>query len=288
LIRIHAIQTGKVAVRTRQREGVGSGNRRFINTLLDSDWTEPLPIYCWLIEHPDGLVLVDTGETARAAEKGYFPGWHPYYRRGVREWVEPTEEVGPQLESLGVSASDLRWIILTHLHTDHAGGISHFPANEILVSRAEMKAASGTMGRLRGYLNNRWPESFRPTLVDFLDEPLGPFDKTSRVTGDGAVVLVATPGHSPGHLSVVVHAQNQTFFLAGDTSYTEELMRRRVVDGVSRDEAAARKSLERINQYIASEPTTVYLPSHDPGSEQRLSEATSSLSSSMNSSVALR
>lgn len=285
MIRIHAIETGKVAVKTRQREGVGTGNRRFLNMLLDSEWTKPLPIYCWLIEHPEGLVLVDTGETARATERGYFPRWHPYYRRGVRAWVDTTEEIGPQLESLGVSPFDVRWVVLTHLHTDHAGGISHFPASGILVSRAEAQAASGSMGRLRGYLNNRWPEWFRPALVDFTKEPLGPFDRTWQLTDDGAIVLVSTPGHSPGHLSVVVRAQDRTFFLAGDTSYTEELMLRRALDGVSRDETAARRTLERINQYIASDPATVYLPSHDPGSEQRLSEATPSLSPSMNSVV---
>jgi N-acyl homoserine lactone hydrolase len=273
VIRIHAIETGKVAVKTRQREGVGSGNRRFINMLLDPEWTEPLPIHCWLIEHPEGLVLVDTGETAQAAERGYFPGWHPYYRRGVREWVDSTDEVGNALENLGVSASDLRWVILTHLHTDHVGGIGHFPENEILVSRVEARAAAGKIGRLRGYLNNRWPEWFHPTLVDFTDEPLGPFDRTWQVTDDDAIVLVSTPGHSPGHLSVVVRAQDRAFFLAGDTSYTEELLLRRVVDGVTRDEAAARQTLERINQFIQSTPGAVYLPSHDPDSEERLSKA---------------
>jgi N-acyl homoserine lactone hydrolase len=279
VIRIHAIETGKVAVKKRQREGVGTGNnRRFINTLLDSEWTEPLPIYCWLIEHPDGLVLVDTGETAQAGERGYFPGWHPYYRRGVREWVEPTEEVGPRLENLGISPSDIRWIVLTHLHTDHAGGISHFPTNRILVSRAEAEAASGRMGRLRGYLNNRWPQWFRPTLVDFTGEALGPFGETRRITADGAIVLVSTPGHSPGHLSVVVCTDDRPFFLAGDTSYSEELMLRRVVDGVSRDEAAARDTLERIIGYIESNPETVYLPSHDPEAAARLMTAQESAS----------
>lgn len=71
-MRVHAIQTGTVAVKTRQRQGVGHGLARPINTLVDREWTEPLPILAWAIEHPEGVIVVDTGETARATEKGYF------------------------------------------------------------------------------------------------------------------------------------------------------------------------------------------------------------------------
>ena len=52
---------------------------------------------------------------------------------------------------------------MTHLHTDHAGGLHHFPDSEILVSRRELAYASGLLGRLRGYPNQRWPAWFDPT-----------------------------------------------------------------------------------------------------------------------------
>jgi N-acyl homoserine lactone hydrolase len=142
-MKIHAIETGKVAVHERQREGSGPGPLRLVNTLLDRRWTDRLPIYSWAIEHPEGLIVVDTGETARVAESGYFPRWHPYFRFGVREWVEANEEAGPSLRRLGLDPSDVRWVVMTHLHTDHAGGLGHFPDSEILVSRVELKKASG-------------------------------------------------------------------------------------------------------------------------------------------------
>ncbi len=91
-MKVHALQTGTVAIKERQRRGVGHGPRRRINTLLDQVWTEPLPIYAWAIEHPEGLIVVDTGETARALEPGYFTRWNPYFRLGVREWVRPEKE----------------------------------------------------------------------------------------------------------------------------------------------------------------------------------------------------
>ena len=79
-MRMHAIQTGTVAIKTRQMSGRGHGPLRLVNTLLDATWTEPLPIYAWVIEHPEGLIVVDTGDTAHTSESGYFPWWHPYYK----------------------------------------------------------------------------------------------------------------------------------------------------------------------------------------------------------------
>jgi N-acyl homoserine lactone hydrolase len=75
-MRIHVIQTGTVAIKQVQRHGRRKGNP-VLNILLDPNWTEPLPIYAFVIEHPEGLIVVDTGETARVAEPGYFPWWHP-------------------------------------------------------------------------------------------------------------------------------------------------------------------------------------------------------------------
>lgn len=108
---------------------------------------------------PEGLIVVDTGETARATESGYFPRWHPYYRMGLEEDVEPEQEIGPQLERLGFGARDVGWVVMTHLHTDHAGGLHRFPRSEILVTPTEMELASGRRGRLRGYLPSHDPES---------------------------------------------------------------------------------------------------------------------------------
>lgn len=150
-MQVHAIETGKVAVHTRQRRGRGPGPLRLVDTLLDRSWTDPLPIYFWLVEHVEGLIVVDTGETARVAEPGYFPRWHPYFRLGLREWVPEDQEAGPALRRRGFDPAEVRWVLMTHLHTDHAGGLGHFPRSEVLVSRAEFQNASGTLGKLRGF-----------------------------------------------------------------------------------------------------------------------------------------
>ncbi|MGI9098485.1 MAG: MBL fold metallo-hydrolase [Solirubrobacteraceae bacterium] len=166
-MKIHAIQTGTVAIKTRQVEGVGHGSRRRLNMFLDRDWTDPLPIYAFAIEHPEGVIVVDTGETARACEASYFPSWHPYFRYGVREWVAPEEEIGPRLQRLGIAPGDVRWV----------------------------KA--------------------------------------------GDVTIVPMPGHTPGQIAVLVEDGDHVVLLAGDSSYTEELMLRGIVDGPSSDDATA-------------------------------------------------
>ena len=271
-MKIHAIQTGTVAVKTRQREGVGTGKRRFLNMVLDREWTAPLPIYAWVIEHPEGAIVVDTGETSRAHEPGYFPRWHPYFRSGLRESVQPDEEIGPQLKRLGLSPTDVRTVVMTHLHTDHAGGMRHFPKSDIFVSRVEWDHASGLRGRIRGYLNDTFPDWLRPRLVEFAAEPYEGFDSSFTLTSAGDVRLVPTPGHTPGQMSIVVDEDDGTrVFLAGDASYTEELMLRGAVDGVSPDDATAKATLERIRRFSEQAPT-VYLPSHDPDSALRLLE----------------
>jgi glyoxylase-like metal-dependent hydrolase (beta-lactamase superfamily II) len=268
-MRVHAIETGKVAVHERQRQGSGPGPLRLVNTLLDRRWTERLPIFCWLIEHPEGLILIDTGETARVAQPGYSPRWHPYFRLAVHEWVEDDQEAGPALQRLGYDPADVRWVLMTHLHTDHAGGLAHVLNSEIIVSRVEVEHASGTLGKLRGYLPHRWPRWFEPRRIDISARAFGPFPHSLTLTEAGDVHLVSTPGHTPGHMSVVLEEDEHLVFFAGDASYTEELMLRGAVDGVSPNAAVAARTLQRIAR-LASERPTVYLPSHDPASSDRL------------------
>jgi glyoxylase-like metal-dependent hydrolase (beta-lactamase superfamily II) len=269
-MRIHAIQTGTVAVKESQRIGSrGNGPVRLINTMLDSKWTEPLPIYAWVIEHPEGPIVIDTGETARTSESGYLPWWHPYFKLGMKANVTVAEEIGPQLRSLNIPPESVRWVVMTHLHTDHAGGLYHFPDAEILVSRTEYEQAAGFQGQLRGYLSNHWPGWFTPTQLDFVPQPLEAFPKTFLLTEAGDVVLVPTPGHTAGHISVILREGPLSYFFAGDVSYTEQTMLDLVVDGVSLDRQTALKSLKRTRHFAKNRPT-VYLPSHDPASAERL------------------
>lgn len=264
--RIHAIQTGLVRIKRAQRVRKPGG---LLRVLTDTQWTEWLPIYAWVIDHPEGVFVVDTGETARSAEPGHFPGWHPYYRGAVRMDVKPEDEIGPQLKNMGITPLDVKILILTHFHTDHAGGLGHFPESKILVSGSDYRLASSFSGKLLGYLPQRWPKWFTPQPVSFERVTLGSFEQSYAVTQAGDVHIVPTPGHTPGHISVVVEHEDVTYFLAGDTSYNQRLLVERISDGVSPKPNVTIGTLERINALARSRPL-VYLPSHDPHSVRRL------------------
>lgn len=126
-MKIHAIQTGTVSIKKVQRHGKGKGLMRQLNTMISREWTEPLPIFAWVIEHPEGIIFIDTGETANTSKKGYFTWWQPYFKLAVRVNVQREDDIDVQLKKLGISTTDIRWVIMTHLHTDHASGMYHFP-----------------------------------------------------------------------------------------------------------------------------------------------------------------
>ena len=123
--------------------------------------------------------------------------------------------------------------------------------------------------RVRGYLPNRWPSWFDPAPLDLTAEPFGPFARSRRVTQAGDIVAVATPGHTANHVSILVQEGDTTFVLAGDTSYNEALMLGGKVDGVSSNERVSKATLDAIKNFTRSRPT-VYLPTHDPQSGNRL------------------
>jgi glyoxylase-like metal-dependent hydrolase (beta-lactamase superfamily II) len=270
-MRIHAIQTGFVKIKTAQVEGQGHGFARRLAIFTDRDWTEWLPTYAWAIEHKEGVIVVDTGQGAHLLETG--ASYHPFARWEVSFRIDREEEIGPQLRALGIGPHDVKKVVLTHLHMDHDGGLAHFQNSEILVASGELRTASGWAGRIRGYFPNRWPSWFDPTGLELAAEPFGPFARSRRLTQAGDIVAVATPGHTANHLSVLVQQEDGTmFFLAGDTSYNERLMLAGMVDGVSADEGISSSTLNSIRTFSQAHPT-VYLPTHDPQSAVRLANS---------------
>lgn len=263
---LHFLQTGTVEIKRAQKESKGSA--RLVNIFLDREWTPPLPIYAWAIEHDEGVIVVDTGMSARVNERGYLPAWHPYYRN-VRFHVEPQDEINAQLQNIGIKPGDVRTVILTHLHCDHACGIEHFPSSEIWIHPKEYAAARGIGGKVNGYLSQHFPAWLKPQSIEFAPEKFGAFDACWRVTKAGDVIVVPTFGHTPAHVSVIVQTNDVCYFLAGDTSYSQDLLRAKQVDGVSPNAAQAVTTMNTILAFSRAMPT-IYLPAHDPDNPRRL------------------
>jgi len=208
-MRVRAFSTG----RARQKAGE-RGIRRY---LVDAWRDDTLPVHIFLIEHPRGLCLVDAGQTAEAARPGYFPWWQPFFRLSRFE-LTPGDEAAAQLARAGYSPRAVRWVVLTHLHTDHVGGLAAFEAAEVVVARREWNDAAGMMGRVRGYLPQRWPRTIRPRVVDFTGPAIGPFPGSYDVGGDGALLFVPLPGHTRGHAALLVRGAARSYLCAGDAA----------------------------------------------------------------------
>jgi N-acyl homoserine lactone hydrolase len=224
-VRAHVFSTGRVRPK---REATGV-RRYFVN-----DWAnETLPVNVFLIEHPDGLCLVDAGQTARSTRAGYFPGWYPFFRLSRFE-LSPTEEAAQQVVAAGFDVQDVRWVVLTHMHTDHVGGIGAFRGAEVVVTRREWERARGFRGRLRGYLPQYWPDALEPRTVEFTGPALGPFPGSFDVSRDGRLVLVPFPGHTLGHAALFARSDaDGSLLFVGDA-----VLRASELDAVAPEVAA--------------------------------------------------
>ncbi len=199
---IRCLTTGRVRGKRR------TGPLRY----LPGGWSdETLPVHAFAVDHPDGMCLFDTGQSTRASHGGYHPRWHPYLWLARFE-LAPEDEVASQLDPLAV-----RWVVLSHLHTDHVGGLSAFTHAEVLVSRIEWERAAGVGGRLRGYLPQHWPAGLTPRLVDFSGPAAGPFAASHDIADDGRLLMVPLPGHTPGHAGLLVDGET---LLAGDATWS--------------------------------------------------------------------
>jgi N-acyl homoserine lactone hydrolase len=267
-MRIHAIQTGRVQIKQAQIEGRGHGLWRQLQPMVSRQWAPWCPVYAWAIEHPEGVIVVDTGSGAHLKR---LPRWHPYFQMAVRFDIEPEQEVGPQLRSLGISARDVKTVVLTHLHSDHDGGLAHFADSRIFADGDEIARTAGIAGAIRGYLPSRWPKWLDPQPLAWQLSRCGPFARSTRITEAGDVVAVPTPGHTPSHVSVIVRDGDAQIMLAGDASYLEATMLQGTVDGVSPDETSARTTLADIRALCAAS-ATIYLPTHDPQAGERLTQ----------------
>ncbi|MEL6324100.1 MAG: MBL fold metallo-hydrolase [Pseudomonadota bacterium] len=224
-----------------------------------------MPITAFVIEHPEGLFVVDTGETARILNPEYAacdPGTGIFYRRNLQFSLGPDDELGPQMRRAGLDPDRVVNVIMTHLHSDHMGGMRHFPRAEFLVSEA---ASGGHTGALMC----RIPSSLNLRSVALSQGQSGAFPASSLVTADGAITIVPTPGHARGHQSVIVQEDGVSVCMVGDAAFTLGQIETGEIGGIVDnvpDTRASASLLKRQHQAF----NTVMLPTHDPDNASRL------------------
>jgi N-acyl homoserine lactone hydrolase len=260
-MRIHALTTGTVRVK-HAFLFPRSGARRQLDLFLPGPWSDPLPIHCWAIEHDGRLLLIDSGETATAHNIAF-----------ARFEVPRERELPAAVAAAGLSLDDVAEVVLTHHHGDHVDGLVHVRA-PVRINDAELRFAQEAFPRvMRRVLRQPLPSGFAPQPLALDGGPFGEFARSRALTDDGRIVAVATPGHTPGHISVIcIDDAGRHVMLAGDVTDTLEQLHARRADAVGPDPKEHVATLETILAHCARH-ATVYLPSHDPDSAARLAGA---------------
>lgn len=261
---VYPISTGTVAMKTRahsiRRNNIAL---RLFDIVTDKNFTEELPVYCWLIEHPEGYFLIDTGYSSKINDPDYFKRGSAMERwftsTQVRATVKKEEELIPQLASLGVRPDQLNTVLLTHLHVDHVGGIPDMKGAKFLVNETEFKNNS------QAFL---LPEWFDPIKIKLKDKAVKSFPLSYPVTAAADIHMVGTPGHTKGHCSVLLQTDDVDILFAGDVSYDLNQINENII-AAPNDKKPTLDSYKNIRHYRLQRPLIV-LPSHDTKSLERL------------------
>jgi N-acyl homoserine lactone hydrolase len=260
-MKIHALQTGTVSVKHSFLFPT-QGARRQLDLFMPGEWSDPLPIHCWAIEHEGLLRLVDAGETAAARNVPF-----------ARMEVTPEQELPAAMAAAGLRLEDVSEVVLTHAHGDHIDGLVHVH-QRVMGNQVELRFLAAPFPRvMRRVLRQPLPPGFAPEAFALDGGPFGAFERSRALSQDGRIVAVDTPGHTPGHVSVIcVDDSHRHVMLAGDATDTLEQLQSQRVDAIAPDPKVHLATMAKILAHCAQHPT-IYLPSHDPESAKRLAGA---------------
>jgi N-acyl homoserine lactone hydrolase len=267
-VRVHPILTGEIhapPAHTDKPSGVPAVPRIAAQLVPPRRGWHWLPVPAFLVEHPGaGAILIDTGlHPVCATDVSANMGSAARVLYRVR--MDHDQALRAALPARGLEPSDVRIVILTHMHIDHASAVIEFPDARFLVDGREWEAAAHG-GTRQGYHSRQFDHAFDWTTVDYDSGPVESFaglGRTLDVFGDGSVRLVSTPGHTAGHQSVLLRTGQGEILILGDAAYTERELRGETAPIVFHDEHLRRRSLAEVRRYQQQTPNALIIPSHD-------------------------
>ena len=267
-IKIHVLRTGEV--RVSPYLPFGGDNCSIIKasgvTTPKSKWIW-LPVFSFLIEHPKGLILFDTGWHREMSPEGVYDkraqvkslgSWFLYQINQGR--IAKGEAIDEQLAKLGYKPSDLDYVLLSHLDCDHANGLELVKdTKRFLVAADEVRFAKKHRAR---YYTGWWKDI---PLTEFeWNDRLGPVGKSYDLLGDGSVELVNIPGHSDGLFAVKIKNEAGKFVLLfSDGGYARKSWQEMILSGIAADRKKQKESLAWIRAESLDPNCVESLAAHD-------------------------
>jgi len=231
-------------------------DKGFLTAMVDVGKRIKIPVPAYLIQHPRGLVLFDTGMNVEVSDGNCANYWGQGLCGAFTAIQGRDEVIDRQLRNLGFTPDDVTHVVYSHFHLDHAGNIKMFPKARHVVQKAELKTAW-------------WPEKFQRAAYVLKDydgtrdydfvQLEGDFD----LFGDGSLLLLDTQGHTQGHQSLQVNLKNTgTVLLAADAVYTAE-NEAGVIPGITWNTNASMRAIDRLKQIRDATQGALWY-SHDP------------------------
>ena len=216
---------------------------------------------CWLIKHGSQWLLWDTG--VPQATLNDPRGWSTLPKLIV---YHLDRSLIDQLAEIGLKPGDIGRVAISHTHGDHIGNVGLFPNSAIMMQRAEYSWIHSPNG----------PNDNVNQLMALARKLLGTpknlrlLDGDTDVFSDGSVTLFSTPGHTPGHQSLLVHLKNSGFIiLSGDVVHLKENFEKNIVPSLNTSKAESIASMERVRQLIAAYKATLFI-NHDKSQTDKL------------------
>ena len=256
MIKIHIFHTGRV--RVDQAIPHKEKNPLAVTGFLRSQEKKlVLPVSCYLIEHPKGRILIDTGWNSKyAIEKP-----NAFLNSISMPIISVGESVDCKMKRMGVTPADIDCVFLSHMDFDHTSGLQLVrDAKRFMASKEELEDSRKYFFR---YVKSDW-RGIELHPFSYQETGIGPVGRSYDVFGDKSVLLISTPGHTHGLFSVKISNGEKYVILAGDSIYTQRSIREKIIPGFTVNTKLAKRSLEWICNCVADENCVLVAANHDP------------------------